>query len=641
MATIDNKDVVYPKVTPQSVSAFSADTSFSVLKGSKVASLVSAINARTQTQLSSVQFKQNIHTRTSDNFQIGTRHNSYSSCEIQPQTLSNRLDHEISDRFCGEFSGDELEVPALSVAMTRSLGRNEFSRLKPDSHRNFRLSGDLISTKSSNTSFHTMGPVSKSLKVIPKGKVESNPFLQLDRQRTKVQSSVCKHQPNFTATPVNRKDHLKDSMSIKMRIKMWSEMEMESKQQQVPIERRKSAHFPISCNEVVPLGSHDGIMVSADQTRLRSTSMLSLHIDTTKRMDELAVANTKAICDVTAESEGQRAPSPLNIEDQLHVYLGSEGVDKDDAVSVEGSSEVTASANQKENSKRNVKDSSSGVSKGLSKLSTKLLSPRFHRKKLELEHQGDNKPVKEIGSRSTKKRKAFKNKVASATRNSNYAPDELVFKPGSDASIQKTGAVDDDDDVFPLEELNRRASSVGENSRKNMIMAKKRAESQPIDPQQLSLTTGMQAEVEPNVLDDSGSGDSSSDSESYTTNIKLGMYMYAHYIFRIMVGCLDVSACFFHNVGPACSSLDTEMVHSTSAQKRRASENVKSSICASPEKSTRIRSISPYQDVSFYTCACITLDKPSMQIMHIICKSKDPTRNGAPETCMFQHISCG
>ena len=53
--------------------------------------------------------------------------------------------------------------------------------------------------------------------------------------------------------------------------------------------------------------------------------------------------------------------------------------------------------------------------------------------------------------------------------------------------------------------------------------------------------------------------------------------------------------------GPACpiqSCLDKEVIPSRSTMKRRASENIKSSICTSPEKITRKGSISPYQDVS-------------------------------------------
>jgi hypothetical protein len=495
MATNDTKDQVYPKVAHQTISAFSADTSFPVLKGSKVSSLVSAINARTQTQHSPVQFKQNMlaeQTRkASENFQTEVRTSSYSSHEIQPQTLNKRLEHEIPDRFNSEFSGDELEpVPALSVAMTRSLGRNDFLRLKPDLHRNFGLPGEVIS---SNISFRTVGPVSSSLKVIPRGKVESNPFFQLDRQRTnlkQVQSPVCTSQSNFSTTSVNRRDHVNDSMSIKMRIKLWSEMEVEVKPQQVPIERRKSAHFPISYCEAVPPRYHKSNMVSADQTIQRSTSMSSLHIDTTERVV------TEAISDVSAEIETQTSASPLDHEDQLpipFVHLDSDNVGK-------GGEVKSDAANQKESAKRSVKDSSSGISKGLSKLSTKL-SPRFHRKKLESVHQGDKDPAKGIGGRSSKKRKAFKGKGASVTNTSNCTPAELVLKPGSDANIQsKPANDDDDDDVFAFEELNQRSNSVNEKSRKSLIITKNRAESQPIDPQQLNLTSGMQVEVDPSIL---------------------------------------------------------------------------------------------------------------------------------------------
>ena len=590
MAANNSKDLVYPKVAPQTISAFSSENSFSALKGSKVASLVSAINARTQAQHSPMQFKQNIlveQTRsTSESVRTETRTNSYSYHEIQPQTLSNKLEHEIPNRFSSVFGEDELErVPALSVAMTRSLGRNEFLRLKPDLHRNVQLSGEMISTRSSNVSFRTVGPVSGSLKVIPKGKVESNPFFQLDRQRTNLKRSqspihVCKNQPNFNSASVNRRDHLNDSMSIKMRIKLWSKMETEVKQQQVPIERRKSAHLPISYSEA---GYHNSTVVSTDQTIQRSTSMSSLHVGTTKGVDELVTTNaldSKAISDVTAEIETRRSASPLDGEDQLHVpfiHVGTGSVDKGDDISV--NSDATPPANQKESPKRNVKESSSGRSKGLSKLSTKLLSPRFRRKKLESEHRGDKESAKGVGGRSNKKRKAFKSKVVSTTSNSNCAPDELVLKSGSDANIQsKPGNDDDDDDVFTFEELSQRANSVSEKSRKNVIITKKRAESQPIDPQQLNLTTGMQAQIGPSVLDGaslnlyedglkgdtahpdfllskpshqhpetivyrdtcevinslgnasdseiriSGSGESSSDGEPCTTNARLGIY---------------------------------------------------------------------------------------------------------------------
>lgn len=489
MASNDNKDQVYPKVSHQTISAFSADTSFPVLKGSKVSSLVSAINARTQAQYSPIQFKQNILVdqtgRDSENFQTGIRTSSYSSHEIQPQTLIKRFEDEISDRFSSEFSGDELEsVPTHSVAMTRSLGRSDFLRVKPDLHRNFRLSGEVTS---SNIPFRTVEPVSSSLKVIPKGKVESNPFFQLDRQRTnlkQVQSPAYKNQSNFNTPSVNRRDHLNDSMSIKMRIKLWSEKEMEAKQQHIPVERRKSAHFPISHSEASPLGYHNN-MVSADRTRQRSTSMSSLHIDR---------AVTEAINDDTTQTETQRSTSPPSVEDQLPVPF----IHIDSTVDKGG--EVNSDATPPANPKRNVKDSSSGISKGLSKLSTKL-SPRFRRKTLESVNQGDKEPAKGISDRSSKKRKAFKSKGASSTNTSDCTPAELVVEPGLDASIQsKPGNDDDDDDVFAFLDLNQRANSVNEKSRKNLI-TKKRAKSQPVDPQQLNLTSGMQAVVDPSVLD--------------------------------------------------------------------------------------------------------------------------------------------
>lgn len=569
MAANDDKDLVYPKTAPQTISAFNADTSLSPKRGSKVASLVSAINARTQTQHSPIHVKQNIKQteKPSENCKTGMRTNSYSCHEIQPQTLRDRLEHEVPDRFSSECSEDELEqVPTHSVMMTRSLGRNEFLRLKPDLRENFRFSGEVISTKSSNASFRTMGPVSRSLKVIPKGKVESNPFFQLDRQRTNSKQFLSHNQSNFNTVSDSRRDHLTDSLSIKMRIKLWSEMEMEAKQQ-VPIERRKSAHFPISYSEAVPLDCHNNTAVSTDQVVLRSNSMSSLHVSTTKRVDELVATNTiidsESISDVSAEIKAQRSASPLISEDQIHVHVSTGCVDKNDDISVEVNSDATPPASQKESPKRNVKDSSSGISKGLSKLSTRLLSPRFHRKKLESEHQGDKVPAKTISGRSSKKRKAFKSKVASTTNNSNC---ELILKPGS-----KHVSVDDDDDVFAIEELSQRASSVSEKSRKNVITTKKRAESQPIDLQQLSLTTGIQQHLEqsgaslylcedtlegdaahPNqhleakdqtvsrdtseVIDSlgsasdsevnfvrmSGSGDSSSDGEPYTASTRLG-----------------------------------------------------------------------------------------------------------------------
>lgn len=596
MAANDDKDLVYPKVAPQTISAFNADASFSTIRGSKVASLVSAINARAQAQHSPIQVEQT--GSSSENCKTGTRTNSYSCHEIQPQTLGDRLQHEVPGRFSSECNEDKLEQN--SVMMTRSLGRNEFLRLKPESHEKFRFSGEVISTKSSNASLRTMGPVSRSLKVIPKGKVESNPFFQLDRQRTNLKqilSPVCNNQSNFSTVSDNRRDHLSDSTSIKMRIKLWSEMETEAKQQQVPIERRKSAHFPISCNEAIPLGYHDNTAVSADQTGQRSNSMSSLHVDITKGVDKLLATNildSKSVSDVTAEIETQRSDSPLNIEDRLHVnVVGTGGVDKGDNISVEVISDTTPPASQKESPKRNVKDSSSGISKGLSKLSTRLLSPRFHRKKVESEHRGDKEPAKRIGGRSSKKRKAFKSKVASTTSNSNCAPDELIL---SDVNIQSKPVSVDDDDVFASEELSQRASSVSENSRKNVIITKKRAESQPIDPQQLNLTTAQLEQSElagaslslcedtlkgdaahpkpshqhPEAEDQtisrdtsevvnllgsvsdsemifvrmSGSGDSSSDDEPYTTNTRSGMYTFP-YACRLRIGgYLGISASF-------------------------------------------------------------------------------------------------
>ena len=484
MASNDNKDQVYPKVAHQTISAFSADTSYPALNGSKVSSLVSAINARTQTQSSPMQFKQNILVdqtgKDLENFQTGIRTSSYSSHEIQPQTL---IEHEVSDRFSSDFSGDELQsVPAHSIAMTRSLGRNDFLRLKPDLHKNFRLSGEVTSSK---VPFRTVEAVSSSLKVIPKGKVESNPFYQLDRQRTnvkQVQSPVHKSQSNYNTPSVNRRDHLhvNDSMSIKMRIKLWSEKEVEAKQQHVPVERRKSAHFPISYSEAGPQGHHNN-MVSADQTRQRSTSMSSLNIDRVV---------TEPVSNDTTEIETQRSTSPPNTEDQLplpFIHIDSGNVDK--------SGEINSDATPPANPKRNVKDSSSGISKGLSKLSTKL-SPRFHRKTMEAVNQRDKQSEKRIGGRSSKKRKAFKSKGAST---SNCTPAELVVEPGLDASIQsKPGNDDDDDDVFAFLELNQRANSVNETSRKNLI-TKKRAKSQPVDPQQLKNLTS--AVVDPSVLD--------------------------------------------------------------------------------------------------------------------------------------------
>lgn len=494
MATNENKDLVYPKVAPQTISAFSPATS-TPLKGPKVASLVSAINAKTQTQHSPLQTKQNVVEETRkalDYFPSGTRSSSYDSLVIQSQTLNNMLEREISDGSSSEVGEDKVEqVPALSVAMTRSLGRNEFLRLKPGLHRDFRLSGEIVSTKSSS---HTMKPVSSSLKVIPKGKVESNPFFQLDRQRSNLKqasSPMCKNQQNFDTSSVKKRDHLSDSISIKMRIKLWSEMEMEAKQQQVPIERRKSAHLPIRHSEA---GCHNRNMVSTDQIRQRSTSMSSLHIDATKEVDELVVTNTKVFSD-TAEIETQSSASPLSSE---NVPSSSGSVDKDGAISVEINGDATPPGKQIES----LKNSASGISKGLSKLSTKLLSPRFHRKKLESEHQGYKEPASGIGGRSSKKRKAFKSKVVTTTNSSSGASDELVLELGSDGNIHtKPGIVDDDDEVFAFEELNQRANSVSEKSRKDLIITKERAESQPIDPQQLNLTTGTQAGMESSVLD--------------------------------------------------------------------------------------------------------------------------------------------
>ena len=457
MATNSNKDQVYPKIATQTVAVFDADSTFPAIKGSKVASLVNAINAKTQ-----------------------------------KQTVSQSLEHEVCNGFISECSDDELEeVPTVSIMMTRSLGRNEFLRLKPDSCKKLGLSGkDKTSTKLSNASFRTLGLVPDGLKEIPRGKVESNPFYRQDRQRTDMKRALpsimlCegKNTSNSNTVSDSKRGGVSEPMSIKMRIKLWSEKEKEVRQQQVPIERRKSAHFPVplQCDSVTP-----------NQAIQRSASMSSLQVEARKEKDEVVATNvqldSKSNNQVTAEIEIQRSASLLNTEEQLP-FIYTDDIRKRDDASVEFESSSSPPASQKGSPKRNLKDSSLDIAKGLSKLGMKL-SPRFRRKKLVSDHQGDKEAAKRIGGRSSKKRKAFKSKVA----------DELVSKPSSDDNIQNESGNIDDNDVFTFEEEpSQRASSLSIKSRKKVVIMKKRAGSQPIDPQQLNLTTDMQAQVQQNA----------------------------------------------------------------------------------------------------------------------------------------------
>ena len=112
--------------------------------------------------------------------------------------------------------------------------------------------------------------------------------------------------------------------------------------------------------------------------------------------------------------------------------------------------------------------------------------------------------------------------------------------------------------------------------------------------------------------------------------------------------CVYLDANFSFIGGPACSSLHKEMLSSThrSSLKRRASENVKPSPCTSPEKVTRVGSISPHQHVSLISGRSRTNINP--QRMHEGYCSNSMCLLPSPKCCFvwflpaFQtHVLCG
>lgn len=507
MATTNNKhkkDQVYPSDTSHTVAVFDADAAVpndAVVKGSKVASLVNAINAMVQEQSSPRKGKPNpVINRTSSagriavhstEIGIGMRINS-SDCllsnESHSQTLKPYSKYEVPNGFGSDYSDDDFDdVPTVSKMMTRSLGRNEFLDIK---------------------AMHS--PTRSLLKEIPKGKVESNPFFQRDRQHTDLKQPWSSIKPTVDSNAFtskcsaisnsvsahgvwcdslnSRSESLSESLSIKTRIQLWSEKERAAKQQQMHVERRKSAHFPVSsslaeevhpCHDVCLSGSasaNHGMSV-----KQRSNSMSSLHLETQTKIDvpidvnisvtSADLIDTKGISSKVVINEIQSLEGDVDNEE---VKVGKEGISPQS--SPQSSPQASPQVSPKGSPKRSHRDSSLDAPKGsLHKLSSKLLSPRFCRKKRDCSFQeGKEKDIK-IASRGSRKRKAFKSKLHTTLSNSS---DAEMRKPSVSNTINNI-----DDDVFAVEgDINHQTSVSAKGY--EMVITKNRAESLPVDPQQ-------------------------------------------------------------------------------------------------------------------------------------------------------------
>lgn len=502
MATTNNKlkkDQVYPSDTFHTVTVFDTNAaipSAATLKGSKVASLVNAINAKVQEQSSARREKSNpVIKRTSSvgriaahstEVGIGIRINS-SDCLLSNRSYSQTLPHskyKVFNGFGSDCSDDDIDdVPTASTMMTRSLGRNEFLSIK---------------------AMHS--PSRTFLREIPKGKVESNPFFLQDRQRTDVKqprssikpmedsnafTSKCSAVSNSVSAHGawcdslnSRNESLSEPLSIKMRIQLWSEKERTAKQQQVNVERRKSAHFPVSSS---PTKELDSILPSYDvclsgsasanhgiSTRQRSNSMSSLHLETQTEIHvdvptivSVSVASAGSI-DTTGISSKVETQSPEGDVDNEAIKVDKKGTSQQS--SPQTSPQVSPNG-------RNLRDSSLDAPKSnLHKLSSKLLSPRFRRKKYDsCSQECEEKNVK-IASRSTRKRMAFKSKFHMTLSNPTYAE---MHKPGASESISNI-----DDDVFTVEDDTSLQTSV-DSKGFEMVITKNGAESFPVDPQKI------------------------------------------------------------------------------------------------------------------------------------------------------------
>ena len=519
MATTNNKlkiDQVYPQDAPQMVVVLDTDASFSngkTIRGPKVASLVNAINAKTQEQSSPTRSKSySTIKRTLSTGKIaahsievgmGMRINS-SDCLLSDKShFRQRSKQDVLNGFDNNYTDDDFdeEPTTTSRQMTRSLGRNDFLRTK--------VYDDEYNPSTVSPSESILSPHQE----IPVGKIESNPFFQQDRQCTDAspiklsedrgtsksfsKSSTVSVYHLRSGSVGSRSGSMSEPMSIKMRIKLWSEKERKAKQQQMLTERRKSAHFPISssvANELEPVHplESDGSL-SLDTTsqktaqKQKSTSTSSLNVETHKERCNLCkdCEATETNIDSTTNDLITTDIKLEGTSSTLETQLSGGSVDDAVSPSVKVDNEVSSpKASPKRNPKRNSTDSSLDVPKGLSKLSSRLLSPRFRRKKRDSSAQEDEDKKKKIASRSSKKRKAFKSKLSST--NSDNLPDMKVQKPSSGDSLKHRSI---DDDVFTFEEdSSQRTSSLSEKPRNEMPNVKKRSESQPVDPQQLSMS---------------------------------------------------------------------------------------------------------------------------------------------------------
>ena len=481
MANASCRGPVCPRDATQTVVVLDADDSISndkTRKGSKVANLVCAINAKVQEQSSPTRCRQNItFKRTSSTGRsvphlvevgIAARINSFDcllSDKCHSQTLKPRAVYEVPNGFGSEYSYDGLEVEPTVRQVTRSLGRNEYLCFKEASHKSLGSSSSpktLIGASDSSsitplqgTPFYheelrcspSSGSSTSTLKEIPKGKVESNPFFQQDRQRTAMQNTVSptrvpeesitsKGSPNTNNVSLHdsRNSSLNMPMSIKMKIQLWSGKEKLANHQEVLIERRKSAHFPVTSSPTSSVYPHHADCSSCltntcriVSNKQRSNSMSSLHTSTQKKN-----VPAKNISIDTAASDfpkTKEVPSIVKNETQLLIdHTGS---------SVEVS--------RKGSPKRNRNESSMSSSKGsFSKLGARLLSPRFRRKKHNSSSQEYEDMNIKIADRYSKKRKAFRSKVTtesnSSDRVNNFGNiDDEVFIPPEEDSSQKDG----------------------------------------------------------------------------------------------------------------------------------------------------------------------------------------------------------
>lgn len=486
-------------------------------KGSKVATLVHAINAKVQEQSSPTRSKPIMIKRTSSTGRIA----AHSTEDIftdkgHSLTLKPRSIHDVPNGFSSEESDDNFEREYNTRHMTRSLGRNEFLSSKAASCTRQRLAETNRKSKSSVESSSddtctsllrincyqevdsslSHSPFKSSVKEIPKGKVESNPFFQRDRKRIDMKRTPSPTKPTEISTVSSnasvqytpsgclssRSRSTNEPMTIKMRIQLWSEKEKEAKRQEV-IERRKSAHFPVNssaineCETNHPLSASDSSnLTSTSQsisTKQRSSSMSSLHTEAQKDMKDLP----------TNISRGSGATSIdlLSVESTPLVVSISESKSPDHCVNEiakvdhgDSSPQSSPKGSPKRNSKYGLKDISIG---SFSKIGTKLLSPRFRRKKHNSCSQEDEEKSIKIANRSSKKRKAFKSKLAV---DSSSQTNVEVPKPVHDNFIKNESL---EDDVFTLEEN----SCQKMNSSSNYTMTVDAREC--TESQQLSSTT--------------------------------------------------------------------------------------------------------------------------------------------------------